>query len=106
MPPTPHHRSLDDRLSGEMSQCAALQTDLTNKVAAIAETTGNFDDKIATFVRTVRADFRVTKEELVSIIDEKIELTVEDGRARCREIVDRQDLENRKIADRITSLAR
>jgi hypothetical protein len=75
-------------------------------VAALAETTTTFDEKIVTFVRSLRGDFRATKEELMVLMDEKVQLAVEDGRASNSEIVARQNVERGVIEERLSALSR
>ncbi len=99
-------RALDERLSGQAARTAANQETVAVKVAALDESAANFDEKIVSFMRKIRGDFRSTKEELEAIIEDKIQLVVEDGRSQCGELVARQAAENRRIDDRIDSLER
>jgi hypothetical protein len=99
-------RSLDERLSGQVAESAAAQAAVVTQVAALAETTTTFDEKIVIFVRSLRGDFRATKDELLVLMDEKVQLAVEDGRASNAEIVARQNVERGMIDERLSSLSR
>ncbi len=78
-------RTLEERLSGEAVQNTSAQAAVTAQVAALAESTTTFDEKIAAFSRTIRGDFRSTREELEMMVEERLQLVLEDTRARSQQ---------------------
>jgi hypothetical protein len=77
-----------------------------DQVTSLAQSTTTFDEKIGGFVRTLRGDFRSAREELAGLLEERVELVLEDARAMCRELGERQDTHNRKINEEMSELNR
>ena len=99
-------RSLEERVNGQAAQSLTAQAEVTSQVATLAESTTSFDEKIAAFMRNIRGDFRCTREELVGVMEERVQLALEVSRAWWREVVEKQHGENSNIWEQISDLAR
>ena len=70
-------RSLEERVNGQAAQSLTAQAEVTSQVATLAESTTTFDEKIAAFMRNIRGDFRCTREELVGVMEERVQLALD-----------------------------
>ena len=57
-----------------------------NNLKDLQHVTNTFDDKVANFSKSLRMEFRETKDDMVKKIDEHVQLAIQDSRARNEDL--------------------
>ena len=60
-----------------------------NNLKDLQHVTNTFDDKVGNFSKSLRMEFRETKDDMVKKIDEHVQLAIQDSRARNEDLEDR-----------------
>merc|ERR1719410_2597285 len=72
-----------------MTSLKELQQVCANNLKDLQHVTNTFDDKVANFSKSLRMEFRETKDDMVKKIDEHVQLAIQDSRARNEDLEDR-----------------
>ena len=67
-----------------------------NNLKDLQHVTNTFDDKVGNFSKSLRMEFRETKDDMVKKIDEHVQLAIQDSRARNEDLVERMTNELKK----------
>ena len=75
-----------------------------NNLKDLQHVTNTFDDKVANFSKSLRMEFRETKDDMVKKIDEHVQLAIQDSRARNEDLEDRIQASVKKHETTVKSL--
>ena len=81
--------SLEEKVSQQMDSIDKKTEETQNNLKDLQHVTNTFDDKVANFSKSLRMEFRETKDDMVKKIDEHVQLAIQDSRARNEDLEDR-----------------
>ena len=80
---------LEDKVSTQMDSIDKKTEETQNNLKDLQHVTNTFDDKVGNFSKSLRMEFRETKDDMVKKIDEHVQLAIQDSRARNEDLEDR-----------------
>lgn len=81
--------SLEEKVNSQMDSIDKKTEETQNNLKDLQHVTNTFDDKVANFSKSLRMEFRETKDDMVKKIDEHVQLAIQDSRARNEDLEDR-----------------
>ena len=81
--------NLEDKVNTQMDSIDKKTAETQNNLKDLQHVTNTFDDKVANFSKSLRMEFRETKDDMVKKIDEHVQLAIQDSRARNEDLEDR-----------------
>lgn len=80
---------LEGKVNHQMENIDNKTAETQNNLKDLQHVTNTFDDKVANFSKSLRMEFRETKDDMVKKIDEHVQLAIQDSRARNEDLEDR-----------------
>ena len=96
--------SLEDKVNVQMDTIDKKTAETQNNLKDLQHVTNTFDDKVANFSKSLRMEFRETKDDMVKKIDEHVQLAIQDSRARNEDLEDRIQASVKKHETTVKSL--
>ena len=81
--------TLEDKVRTQMDSIDKKTEETQNNLKDLQHVTNTFDDKVGNFSKSLRMEFRETKDDMVKKIDEHVQLAIQDSRARNEDLEDR-----------------
>ena len=86
---TSNFGKLEGKVNQQMENIDNKTEETQNNLKDLQHVTNTFDDKVANFSKSLRMEFRETKDDMVKKIDEHVQLAIQDSRARNEDLEDR-----------------
>ena len=86
---TSNFGTLEGKVNQQMQNIDNKTAETQNNLKDLQHVTNTFDDKVANFSKSLRMEFRETKDDMVKKIDEHVQLAIQDSRARNEDLEDR-----------------
>ena len=93
---------LEGTVSSQMEEIDKKTEETQNNLKDLQHVTNTFDDKVGGFSKSLRMEFRETKDDMVKKIDEHVQLAIQDSRARNDDLVERMTSKMKKQEDSLT----